>query len=116
MCNYREDTIWGEKILQKTTALDRVNVRRLCFYIDKSIRRIAHEERHSGRSVIQIFDATFPRVEQFVEDCWLRKAFVSYLIETVREETCCLIKIKFKPTIDSNEVVFDLKIANHNET
>ena len=100
---------------QKPNALDCVNIRRLCFYLDKNIRHIAYEEKHPYRSTIQIFDATLPRVEQFMEDCRLRKAFISFIIETIREEKHCLIKVRFKPTINLNEVTLNLTISPHEE-
>jgi phage tail sheath protein FI len=89
-------TVWGNKTLQrKPTALDRINVRRLMFYIEKRIRQ------ESKFLLFEPNDETFRTnfeliVNRILDDVKLKRGLTAYIVQADGE-------LNTPDTIDRNE-------------
>lgn len=81
-------TLWGTSTLQrKPTALDRVGIRRLMFYIEKQLRQIMRNYLPSGADLVWLdFD-----IFCFMEDIKERKGVVEY--QFVADDDCIMLGI-----------------------
>lgn len=109
--NVDDFVVWGAKTLpREPVAMDRVGVRRLCVYLEKYVRKIIYEEVNLKQSLSESLEIAIPKVEQFLEDCRLRKAYIYFTMGTFRTEDNCEINIKFKQRPELEEITLVLSI------
>lgn len=115
--NVDDFVVWGAKTLpRQPVAMDRVGVRRLCLYMEKSIRQLIRSQRHMGSSIAEIVEKSNPLIDQFLEDCRLRRAFESYEVGTFCSPFGSEINVTFKrPESEKLTLIFTIRPEDSEE-
>ena len=101
--------------LNKPTALERVNVRRLCIYVEKKVRQCFYikkcEWQHGKIGWSELCEKVSEFAETMMEDIRIRKGVYNYEVNTFHSVQTSNIKVNFNILENSNLITidFDLK-------
>jgi hypothetical protein len=100
--------IWGQQQTRdKPTKMDRVGLRRLCFYIEKTVRNTVRNTKH-----LEIE----PAINAFMKDVQERQGVDSFRVECQDLPDEFNFQIILVPHLGQNEINIDFKVNKHSYT